>query len=108
MGQWQYDQVKAARDAAQPKLRFVVYDLYRVAKEHGELQTLDAEGFPRGVPPKGPGPGPWQREMFPLNQPVVYRSPSGRYVVATVKHDVPLGECKISHEIGIDKYPELP
>jgi len=99
MGPWQYEQVRAARDAAvKGKVRFVVADLYRVTNDHTGLNTLAPDGLPVSVPPI-------QRTMFPLNQPIVFRSPSGRYIVTTVRKDAPLGECRISNEIGGDKYP---
>jgi hypothetical protein len=98
MGPWQYEQVKAARDAAVPHVKFVVADMYRVTHDHGGLHDLALDGIPRSVPPG-------QRLMFPMNQPVVFRSPSGRYVVSTLRF--PLGECKISNEIGADAYKSM-
>lgn len=97
IGAWHYEQVKAARDAAQPRLRYVVYDLSRVLANPDQLLLLAEDGLPRAVPPI-------QRTQFPLNQPIRYRSPSGRYVVAEVKQNEDLGECRIPVIIGQDVY----
>ena len=95
MGPWQYEQVKKELNAAAPKARFVVADLYRVSSDHPGLRRLGADGWP--VLQRT------QREMFPLNQRPVFRSPSGRYLVLAVER-YPLGECRIPREIGTEKY----
>lgn len=100
MSRRHYEEVKAARDAAQPRLRFVVYDLFRVSDKHGDLLNLAPDGVPVSV-------APIQRKQFPMNQPVVFRSPSGRYVVAEVRQGVDLGDCMISNEVGLDDYKSI-
>ena len=74
LGKWQEEQVLRELQAAIPHARFVVSDMHRVTEKYGELNDVDADGLPKVLPA-------WQRKEFPFDQPVVFRSPSGRYLV---------------------------
>jgi len=77
LGKWQEEQVLSELQAALPLARFVVSDMHRITAKYGELNDLDATGLPKVLPA-------WQRSEFPFDQPVVFRSPSGRYLVHRV------------------------
>ncbi|MBA4066631.1 MAG: hypothetical protein C0501_23590 [Isosphaera sp.] len=80
LGPWQREQIlKELREAA-PRARFVVSDLYRVVRPGSDLSA-----GPDGLPVCLPG---WQRGEFPFDQPVVFRSPSGRHLVHAVRNPV--------------------
>jgi hypothetical protein len=81
LGKWQEAQVLRELQEAVPYARFVVSDLHRVTAKYGELNDLGAEGLPKVLPA-------WQRAEFPFDQPVVFRSPSGRYLVHRVTKPV--------------------
>jgi hypothetical protein len=100
MGEWQYQRVKAEVTGAAPRVRFVVADLKRVALFYPPaVQARMTE----------PGPGPDLlppvvpeecRRVFPMNQPAVFRSGSGRgrYVVHVLVN--PVGEVFVPHWPG--------
>jgi hypothetical protein len=97
LGEWHYQQVKAARDeAVRTGARYVVADMLRVVPDYEHLNEVGPDHLPVAVPPG-------QRAMFPLNQEVVFRSPKGRYVVLAINR-FPLGECRISRYSGLDIY----
>src|SRR5205823_14989442 len=81
LGKWQEEQVLRELQAALPGARFVVSDMHRVTAKYGELNDLDATGLPKVLPA-------WQRAEFPWSQPVVFRSPGGRYLVHRVEKPV--------------------
>jgi hypothetical protein len=81
LGKWQEAQVLRELHEALPHTRFVVSDMNRVTAKYGELNTLDADGLPKVLPE-------WQRAEFPWNQPVVFRSPGGRYLVHRIERPV--------------------
>jgi hypothetical protein len=74
LGPWQEEAVLRELQAAIPHARFVVSDMHRVTEKYSELNDLGADGLPKVLPA-------WQRKEFPFNQPVVFRSPGGRYLV---------------------------
>lgn len=91
MGHWQYRQIRAELFRATPTARFVVSDMYRITLHHRRLTGADidpATGYARVLPG-------WQLGQFPFNQPVVYRSPNGRYLVHAIRHPAEEWDCKI-------------
>jgi hypothetical protein len=74
LGAWQEAQVFRELKEALPAARFAVSDLYRITSHHDLLNEVDEDRLPSVLPQ-------WQRTQFPFNQPVVFRSPSGRYLV---------------------------
>jgi hypothetical protein len=81
LGKWQEAEVLRELQAAIPYARFVVSDMHRVTERYGELNDLDANGLPKVLPA-------WQRSEFPFDQPMVFRSPSGRYLVHRIAKPV--------------------
>jgi hypothetical protein len=81
LGKWQEEQVLRELQAALPHARFAVSDMHRITEKYGELNELDATGLPKVLPA-------WQRSEFPWNQPVVFRSPGGRYLVHRIANPV--------------------
>ena len=77
LGKWQEQAVLLELQHAIPHARFVVSDMHRVTQRYAELNDVDAAGLPKLLPA-------WQRAEFPWNQPVLFRSPSGRYLVHRV------------------------
>lgn len=77
MGKWQHDQIGVELRRALPDIRYVVSDMHRVTQNVRGLSELDPDGLPRPVMA-------WQRSEFPFDQPVVFRSPSNRYLVHLV------------------------
>jgi hypothetical protein len=94
LGPWQYEQVKAELHRAAPDLRLVVSDLYRVMEDHSQLTVDDCDGLPPNIQT-------WQRNQFPFNQPVVFRSSGGRYRVHAVRYA--FDDCHIPAGIGTDR-----
>jgi hypothetical protein len=90
---WTYEQVKKELAKATPHARFVVSDLHRVTGRFDKLNDLAPEGLPHVIPA-------WQRGQFPFNQPVVFRSPSGRYLVHAIRRPAQEWDCKIP--VGLD------
>jgi hypothetical protein len=90
---WTYQQVKEELFRATPQARFVVSDLHRVTRHFDRLNDLAEDGLPHVIPA-------WQRQQFPFNQPVVFRSPSGRYLVHAIRKPAEQWDCKIP--IGLD------
>jgi hypothetical protein len=86
-GDWQREQILRELQAEAPHARFAVSDLHRLTKRHKQLNELDPDGLPHVLPL-------WQRQEFPFNQPVVFRSPSGRYLVHAIKNSVT--SCRIA------------
>jgi hypothetical protein len=86
LGAEQRQRIRNELLVAAPQARFAVSDLYRITEQHAQLLDLDAEGLPRVVPR-------WQRQEFPFDQPVVFRSPNGRYLVHQLVH--PVRSCVI-------------
>jgi hypothetical protein len=72
--------------AALPWARFAVSDMCRITKHRDRL----AEGPPTELPAVLPA---WQRAEFPFDQPVVFRSPSGRFRVHAITN--PVRSCEI-------------
>jgi hypothetical protein len=85
LGPWQREQVLRELQKAAPRARFAVSDLYRVVRPGADLSA-----GPDGLPPCLPA---WQRAEFPFDQPVVFRSPSGRHLVHAVRN--PVRSCVI-------------
>jgi hypothetical protein len=81
LGKWQEEAVLHELQEALPHARFAVSDLHRVTAKYGALNDLDPDGLPKVLPG-------WQRSEFPWNQPVVFRSPSGRYLVHRIEKPV--------------------
>jgi hypothetical protein len=81
LGKWQEQTVLTELQVALPHARFAVSDMHRVTAKYGELNDVDASNLPRVLPL-------WQRAEFPWNQPVVFRSPSGRYLVHRIETPV--------------------
>jgi hypothetical protein len=90
---WTYEQVKKELFEANHHARFVVSDLHRVTKHFDKLTDLAPDGLPHVVPG-------WQRYQYPFNQRLVFRSPSGRYLVHAIRRPVEKWECKIP--VGLD------
>jgi hypothetical protein len=90
LGRWQEEQVLCELRAALPGARFAVSDLYRVTSRYGELNATDGSGLPVVVPA-------WQRGEFPFDQPVVFRSPGGRYLVHRIER--PVTTARIPREL---------
>jgi hypothetical protein len=91
MGRRQQEQVAEETRRAIPGVRFVVSDLHRLTWNRAALLELDETGLPWFIPD-------WQRAQFPLDQPVVFRSTGGRYLVHRVVN--PVRECVIP---GLDQ-----
>jgi hypothetical protein len=77
----QREQLLSELRAAAPHARFAVSDMYRVTAHHAALTDVDADGLPRVLPA-------WQKHEFPFDQPVVFRSPDGRYIVHRIVYSV--------------------
>ena len=91
MGEWQYLKIRAELFEQTPRARFVVSDMYRITLQHRRLTGADidpATGYARVLPG-------WQLGQFPFNQPLVYRSPNGRYLVHAIRHPAAQWDCKI-------------
>jgi hypothetical protein len=96
MGDWQYRQIKAELFRVTPTARFVVSDMYRITTQFGRLTGGNIDpttGYARVLPR-------WQLGQFPFNQPVVFRSPNGRYLVHAIRHPAAEWDCKIPR--GLD------
>ena len=74
LGKWQEQTALHELQTALPHVRFAVADMHRVTERYTELNDLGTDGLPKVLPE-------WQRGEFPFDQPVVFRSPSGRYLV---------------------------
>lgn len=74
LGKWQEEAVLRELQVAIPHARFAVSDMHRITEKYSDLNDLDAAGLPKVLPA-------WQRKEFPFDQPVVFRSPGGRYLV---------------------------
>ena len=81
LGKWQEAEVLRELQAALPHARFAVSDMHRVTEKYGELNDVGADGLAKVLPV-------WQRAEFPWNQPVVFRSPGGRYLVHRIEKPV--------------------
>lgn len=81
LGRWQEEQVLRELQAALPHARFAVSDMNRITEKYGSLNEIDPDGLPSVLPA-------WQRGEFPFNQPVVFRSPGGRYLVHRIERPV--------------------
>ncbi|MBX9626155.1 MAG: hypothetical protein K2X82_20320, partial [Gemmataceae bacterium] len=90
---WHYERVKEELARATPHARFAVSDLHRITTAHGRLNEVGPDGLPLLLPP-------WQKGQFPFNQPVVFRSPGGRYIVHAIRQPAEPWECKIPR--GLD------
>ncbi len=90
MGPWQRDRVAAETLEAMPGVKFAVSDLHRVTWHRDSLLELDADGLPHCIPM-------WQRAQFPFDQPVVFRSATGRYLVHRIVN--PVRECVVPDAI---------
>ncbi|HEV3439581.1 MAG TPA: hypothetical protein VG122_19610 [Gemmata sp.] len=90
LGKWQREQVLRELQAAIPHARFVVSDMHRITKHHDRLNEVGPDGLPLLLPA-------WQCKEFPFNQPVVFRSPSGRYLVHMIRN--PVTSCVIPEKL---------
>jgi hypothetical protein len=81
LGKWQETEVLRELQAALPGARFVVSDMHRITAHYDELNDLGTNGLPEVLPA-------WQRKEFPFDQPVVFRSPGGRYLVHRIEQPV--------------------
>jgi hypothetical protein len=93
IGPWQYEQVREELFAATPRARFAVSDMHRITTAYDRLNEVGPDGLPALLPA-------WQRGQFPFNQPVVFRSPSGRYLVHAIRHPAEKWDCKIPRFVG--------
>ena len=99
MGGWseessQYRRVRQEVALAIPTAKFVVSDLHRVTDRRGiALHNLGDDGLSRAIPD-------WQKRQFPMDLPILYRSPNGRYLVHQIRHPYVLGDCKIPEAMG--------
>ena len=80
-----------AREVAESRQRYVVSDLMRTTQTMRKAYAPGADGDPCKLPDWFPVS---QRDKFPWNQPIVFRS--GRYVVH-----------KIENPLGVDRHPGL-
>jgi hypothetical protein len=94
LGKWQEQQVFRELREALPHARLVVSDVHRATAKYGALNDLDADGLPKVLPA-------WQRSEFPWNQPVVFRSPSGRYLVHRIEK--PVTSAKMPQKLDQEK-----
>ncbi len=83
IGSWQSERVLKELQAAIPHARFAVSDLCRITDRLTELSDPDWKKF---IPA-------WQWNEFPFDQPVVFRSPGGRFLVHEIKN--PVRSCEI-------------
>jgi hypothetical protein len=81
LGDWQGEQILRELQAAIPRARFTVSDLYSITRHRDHLNDVGPDGLSPRIPP-------WQRAEFPFNQPVVFRSPSGRHLVHKITKPV--------------------
>jgi hypothetical protein len=88
---WHYREVRRETFEAAKTARFVVSDLHRVTWQYLRLNEVDAENLPVVMPA-------WQRGQFPFNQPVVFRSSLGRYLVHEIRHPAEEWDCKIPRD----------
>lgn len=89
LGKWQQEEMLRELQAAIPHARFIVSDMHRITKHYDRLTEIGTDGSPLLLPA-------WQHQEFPFNQPVVFRSPSGRYLVHTIHN--PVTSCVIPKE----------
>jgi hypothetical protein len=85
---WYYRQIRRETFEAAKGARFVVSDMHRVTWHYTRLNEVDPQGLPVALPA-------WQRAHFPFNQPVVFRSSEGRYLVHQIRRPVEEWDCKI-------------
>jgi len=90
LGPWQRERVREELRASARHARFAVSDLYRVTARRGELTAAGADGLPLVLPDP-------QRRVFPFDQPVVFRSPAGRYLVHRLVS--PVEDCDIPEQL---------
>jgi hypothetical protein len=90
LGQWQSEQVLRELQTALPHALLVVSDLHCITKKYDSLNEVGADGLPLVLPA-------WQRAEFPFNQPVLFRSPSGRYLVHKITN--PVTSCVIPEKL---------
>jgi hypothetical protein len=81
LGEWQSQQLLHELQSAIPHARFAVSDMYSVTKHRDVLNEVGPDSLPLQMPA-------WQRNEFPFNQPVVFRSPSGRHLVHRICNPV--------------------
>lgn len=81
MGVPQRERVADETRQALPGVKYVVSDLHRVTWSRGAVLELDDSGLPWFLPD-------WLRVEFPFDQPIVFRSPGGRYIVHRVVNPV--------------------
>jgi hypothetical protein len=96
LGKWQGEEVLRELQQAIPHARFVVSDMHRITKRYDKLNEVGPDGLPIVLPG-------WQRNEFPFNQPVVYRSPSSRYLVHTISN--PVTSCVIPEHLDQELPP---
>jgi hypothetical protein len=74
--------------------RFAVSDMYRITEHHAGLSAPDWEKL---LPA-------WQLNEFPFDQPIVFRSPNGRYLVHEIRN--PTHSCEIPRELDQAEPPK--
>ena len=91
VGEAQRDRVRVELDAAAPRVRWVVSDLWRVGADAPEVLGDPTATGPDLLPPEMI---PEIRDEFPFDQPAVFRSGQGRgrYVIHELKHPIVWGE----------------
>jgi hypothetical protein len=90
LGPWQREEVLRELQSAIPHARFVVSDMHRITKQRDKLNDVGSDGLPFVLPV-------WQRAAFPFNQQVIFRSPSGRYLVHAISK--PVTSCEIPEKL---------
>jgi hypothetical protein len=96
LGHWQGEQVLRELQAALPGARFAVSDMHRVTRQYSRLGEVGTDGLPVVLPA-------WQREDFPFDQPVVFRSPAGRYLVHSIRK--PAASCRMPVKLDQSEPP---
>ncbi len=90
LGKWQEQEVLRELKLAVPHAKFVVSDMNRITEKYDQLNEVDVDGLPKVLPA-------WQRKEFPWDQPVVFRSPGGRYLVHRIEK--PVTSCRIPEKL---------
>lgn len=94
---WHYRQIRHETFEAAKKARFVVSDMNRVLWwGTSRLNRVGPDGLPLDLLA-------WQRPQFPFNQPVVFRSSGGRYLVHAIRRPAEEWDCKIPKDPDDDE-----
>ena len=92
---------RVAREVAESRQRYVVSDLMRATKEKSRAYAPGEDGDSRKLPAWF---SPAERDKFPWNQPIVFRS--GRYLVHKIAN--PLGVIDIPEWENVDPLTTRP